>query len=171
MEIQNSTSTRPAGDCWPKHWLPRHWAMALHRKFSLMYLSRFTSTFPDQETVLEWASLWAEHLSGLTGEQIKFGLDFCAQRLEWPPTTAEFRQCCEALPRPAPPRLDPPSIDRERALAAIARIKALIGTPRRPGKGWAEKIVARHARGMVVNDYALRLAREALLSHDNSNNE
>jgi hypothetical protein len=46
--------------------------------------------------------LWAESLAGIDGDQIKFGLSYCAQKHEWPPTTAEFLACCKALPRRTP---------------------------------------------------------------------
>lgn len=82
--------------------------MALHKKFSLLYLQKFTSAFPDEETIDEWASLWAESLAGLDGDQIKFGLSYCAQKHEWPPTTAEFRACCLALPRAVPKQIVAP---------------------------------------------------------------
>lgn len=131
-----------------------------------MYGHRF-QTLNDEGSILLWTEIWAQGLAGITGDQMRHGLGSAQRNYpDFPPTLPQFRQCCEDLPRPAPRRLDPPPGDRERALASIARIKALIGKPRRPGKGWAEKIAARHAHGMVVDDYALRLAREAL-ANDN----
>lgn len=138
--------------------------IALHRKLSLTYLNKFTSSFPDDDTVNEWAALWGESLSGLTGEQIKFGLAYSAKNHEWPPTSAEFRACCEAKPKPYAPRLaPPPAASPTKARENIARIKTMLQEGhRKPGKWWAEDILQRHDQGGSVHDTALRMAREAL---------
>ena len=160
--MENRTQSQQPGDSWRPQWPKRSWMLALRNRLAAMYGHRF-QTLNDEGSILLWTEIWAQGLAGITGEQMRHGLGSAQRNYpDFPPTLPQFRKCCEDLPRPNPPRLDPPSIDRERALAAIARIKALIGKPRQPGKWWAEKIVAQHARGVDGNDYALRLAREAL---------
>lgn len=39
-------------------------------------------------------SEWAKGISGLTGEEIKAGIDHCRSHCVWPPSIAEFRQAC-----------------------------------------------------------------------------
>jgi hypothetical protein len=41
------------------------------------------------------AGEWAEGIAGLTGEQIKTGIDRCRTTMAWPPSIAEFRSACE----------------------------------------------------------------------------
>ena len=163
MGIQNSTSTQRAGDCWPRHWMPKAWALALHRRLSMTYLTRFTSSFADEQTVNEWAAVWAEGLAGITGEQLKIGLVYSAQHHEWPPTCAEFLTCCKSRPKVQYHRIEAPkAVDATKAQQHMARIRAMLANPRKPGLWWAEKIISRADAGERVSDMALRLASAAL---------
>lgn len=38
---------------------------------------------------------WSEGLTGITGDQIKFGLE--SWKNDWPPSMDEFRDCCTGL--------------------------------------------------------------------------
>lgn len=71
---------------------------------------------------------WSVYLAGLTGEQIKHGLE--AWDLEWPPTLPEFRNICKQssgrlhetyAPLPAP-KTDPEKIKEH-----IAEMRKLNG--------------------------------------------
>lgn len=105
----------------------------------------------------EWASLWAEGLSGLDGEQIKFGLSYVATKHEWPPTMAEFRACCEARPKPEPLRLPVKLIPAEQVHGIVAATKAkLTGLPK-PIEHW-RKVLATTG----LPDISYRYAKEAL---------
>jgi len=53
-------------------------------------MHRWTSAIDGIEEVA--VREWGKRLEGLTGEQIRHGLD--AWEGEWPPTADEFRQCC-----------------------------------------------------------------------------
>lgn len=137
--------------------------MQLHHKFSLLYLAKFTSVFVDEETREEWLEMWGAALAGMTGEQMKQGLEQCAKKHVWPPTIAEFKELC-FVPQTALPKLPPPDRTRteaqQRSMEQIRKMLASGG--RRPGIWWAEKIVTRHEMGDTVPPYSLRLAQEAI---------
>lgn len=108
----------------PKTDLPTTWISALFKRFQAMYGHKFTSTIQGIEeiTTLEWSN----GMAGITGEQIKSGLEKCAHKKlspgesDWPPTLSEFRALClperipaahrdyVQLPRPkrAPEKMD-----------------------------------------------------------------
>jgi len=131
---------------------------------SLLYLAKFTSSFPDQETVDEWASLWAEGLAGIDGEQIKFGLSYVAQKHEWPPTLAEFRACCEARPKPDVPLLPVVLVASERVHGIVAQVKEKMSQAPKPVLHW-RKVLA--TPGLPEISY--RYAKEALAIIDSYN--
>lgn len=101
MEPESSTQSGPVvnftSDTWPKNWQPRTWIEALYRRFSLIYLSRFTASFQETKAIEEWCAAWAEGLSGLTGAQMAAGLSRTTRELAWPPSIAEFREKAESL--------------------------------------------------------------------------
>src|ERR1017187_6621347 len=116
MENQASLNTSVTGSSetpQPKpRLMKRSWVLALHRRMSAIYMTKFTSSFPDTETVDDWCNVWAEHMADLTGEQLRYGLDRVAKECEWPPSLVEFRQLCEAAPKPPQARLAPPVFAR-----------------------------------------------------------
>lgn len=154
----NSMSTQQVEKCWPTHWLPKPWALALHRKFALLYMQKFTSAFPDQETVHEWAEVWAEQLAGLTGDEIKYGFDLCQKQHEWPPTCAEFRACCKAAPKPYVALPPPTPIDREKGMKKVAEVLAQMKNRRINGPDYWRKVLATEG----LPDLTYRVAKEAL---------
>lgn len=82
MRSQEETSRKMA--------LPKHWVSALFKKFQARYLHRWTSAIDGIEEVS--VDEWGRKLAGLTGDQIRHGLDSWSG--EWPPTADEFRDCC-----------------------------------------------------------------------------
>lgn len=109
--MENSTFTQPDEKCWNEHWLKRSWTLALHGKFKILYMQKFSSNFQDPRAIDEWCEVWAEALSGMEGEQIKAGLNYSRDHYEWPPTCAEFKAACKSKPKavlslPQSPRTD-----------------------------------------------------------------
>ena len=70
--------------------LPTNWVSALFLKFQRRYPHKWASAIDGDEegTIKEWAN----YLAGLTGEQIKHGLESWDE--DWPPSAIEFRKCC-----------------------------------------------------------------------------
>lgn len=67
------------------------WVLALFKKLQAIYLTKWTSAL---EGIEETAMVeWSQALRGLTGEQIKKGLDSLSE--EWPPSAISFRALCE----------------------------------------------------------------------------
>ena len=66
------------------------WVLAIFKKFQARYLHKWTSAIDGIEA--EAMSEWSRVLAGLTGDQIKHGLDTWDG--EWYPTAGEFRQAC-----------------------------------------------------------------------------
>lgn len=71
--------------------LPLNWIAALFKKFQVIYLHKWTSAI---EGIEDFAvTEWSQGLSGLTGEQIKLGIDSLKE--DWPPSVIAFRALCE----------------------------------------------------------------------------
>ena len=72
---------------------------------------------------------WSHGLAGLTGEQIRRGLDTWQEA--WPPSLPEFRRACMGTDNPHntaaykrfPPALPKPKVDPAVAAAAIAKMR------------------------------------------------
>lgn len=70
--------------------IPISWVSALFAKFQVRYGHKWVSTIEGiEETAV---TEWSQGLAGLTGEQIKFGLDSLVD--EWPPSLPAFRAAC-----------------------------------------------------------------------------
>jgi len=134
--------------------------LAIHKKFCLLYLTKFAASFPDDETLDEWCELWGAGLAGFSGEQIKEGLRRTALESQWPPTLSEFRGFC-GLPQSAFPKLPPPTKTRSQAQEyCMSEVRKL--AIKKPGKWWAEKIITRHELHGDVMPVAVKFAQEAL---------
>ena len=70
--------------------LPINWISALFLKFQRRYPHKWSSAIDGDEAGT--AQEWAEYLAGLTGEQIKHGLESWQE--DWPPSAIEFRRVC-----------------------------------------------------------------------------
>lgn len=97
-------STRSQEKMQQKTEFPKTWISALFKRFQAIYGHKFTSTIDGIEPLA--VREWSVALSGLTGAQIKSGIDRCLTRAikpgeqDWPPTPAEFRRLC--LPEKMP---------------------------------------------------------------------
>lgn len=70
--------------------LPKHWIAEIFKKFQARYLHKWTSAIDGLEDYA--VKEWSEKLGGITGEQIKRGLESWSE--DWPPSADEFRKCC-----------------------------------------------------------------------------
>ncbi len=70
--------------------MPISWVSALFKKFQMRYGHRWVSAIEgiEEETAIEWQ----EGLRGITGEQIKHGLN--SWDGDWPPSREEFKKAC-----------------------------------------------------------------------------
>src|SRR3990172_8348459 len=155
MEKGSFTQTQDSGKS-----LPPHWMQALQRKFSMMYLEKFSRFFPDQETINDWCATWGEGLAGVTGEEIKYGLEIVSRNHPWPPTMGEFRACCKAAPKPILPKLEAPRHGKSpHAEACMAKIRGMLANPKPEGVWGKKQVLDRAAIGHRVSVAALELAR------------
>jgi len=79
--------------------MPAHWVAGLFAKFQALYGHRWTSAIDGIEE--QAVAAWGDALAGITGEQIRAGLDALAD--EWPPSAPKFRLHClyaSGVPRP-----------------------------------------------------------------------
>ena len=67
---------------------------ALFSKFQVRYGHKWTSAMPTEELTRLAVSEWSGQLGGLTGDDVRRGLD--AWREDWPPSAPQFRRCCLA---------------------------------------------------------------------------
>lgn len=70
-------------------------------KWSAALLARFANIWPrawGETTKLashdDLIAEWAKGLAGLTGDEIRIGIDHCRTHATWPPSIAEFRTAC-----------------------------------------------------------------------------
>jgi len=172
-EMESSTSTLPTGRPlnrpgqtrpWPETWLKKSWVRELHKRLSIIYLTAFTASFADDEAIEDWCEVWAEHLAGLTGDQLSYGIKAVAARgTQWPPTMGEFRSFCLIAPIPNVPRIEPPKVVMTEAGAQqMARVKEIVSHVRPAGTWWATRIMEKVERGEPVIPIAVEFARIAL---------
>ena len=86
-------STKSHGNPSSENRLADHWVAAIFKKFEVRYLHRWTSAIVGLER--HAVNEWARELAGLTGEQIRRGLDSLPK--DWPPTAGEFRELCTGV--------------------------------------------------------------------------
>lgn len=82
--------------------LPDNWISALFSRMTAIYGRRWTDSFPlngqqDPESVMSAAKAeWQSALIGVTGEQIKRGIEHCRDKLTFPPSISQFLEACGA---------------------------------------------------------------------------
>lgn len=64
----------------------------LFSKFQVIYSHKWLSAIDNDELYALALDEWSERLHGLTGDEIKHGIDSLTG--EWPPTPHEFRELC-----------------------------------------------------------------------------
>lgn len=70
--------------------LPKYWISALFKKFDARYPHKWASGIEGNEKIA--VEEWSQVLAGLTGEDIKRGLE--NWKGDWPPSAEEFRKAC-----------------------------------------------------------------------------
>jgi len=70
--------------------MPKMWVAAIFEKFQARYSHKWTSGIEGIEDTA--ITEWSNELNGLTGEQVKTGLE--AWKGDWPPSAPEFRKAC-----------------------------------------------------------------------------
>lgn len=71
--------------------LPFHWVASILSKLQAIYLHKWTSAIEGIEELV--VTEWSQALAGLSGEQIKLGLNNLPEG--WPPSAIDFRALCE----------------------------------------------------------------------------
>ena len=85
-----TNSTRSQEETLKKTGLQKSWVSAIFKRLQARYGHKWTSTIDGIEEVA--VNEWSARLSGLTGEEIKRGLNEWSG--EWPPSADEFRDAC-----------------------------------------------------------------------------
>lgn len=67
--------------------------MAIFEKFQARYTHKWTAAIEGIEEIA--INEWSEQLSGLSGEDIKYGLDNWKE--DWPPSAPEFKKACTRI--------------------------------------------------------------------------
>lgn len=63
-------------------------------RFTSIWGKKWADNFIEDGLIAVAYQDWAEGLRGLNAEDIKFGISYCRDNLEWPPSIAEFRKSC-----------------------------------------------------------------------------
>ena len=107
--------------------LRQDWTAAIFKKFALSYGGLWTTRLGTQQQTDDMLKEWGRGLHGLTGEEIKHGLDTLP---DMPPSLPAFRRLCRqylcAAHRPFARALPKPPPDYERGREHIEEIKALL---------------------------------------------
>lgn len=86
------TSTSSA----PKR-LEQAWILALFKRMEAIYSQKWAAQFASESVLQAAMDEWALGLFGLTGRQIKRGIDCCRVGCTWPPSIAEFVRFARAV--------------------------------------------------------------------------
>ena len=85
-----TNSTKSQSETLNKTGLPLSWVSALFKKLQARYGHKWSTCIEGIEEMA--VTEWSQGLAGLTGEQIKKGLDNLTDG--WPPSLPEFRAAC-----------------------------------------------------------------------------
>ena len=136
----------------------------------MTYSHRFQSQ-SDDESILLWSETWAQALAGVTGEQLKYGLELSMRTyLDFPPTLPQFKQSCLSMPKPyvaLEAKQDWESTDGY-AKECMAKISDVLAHPKKPGKWWAHAILKDQEAGRPVTATQVRFAKEAIYGSQTS---
>ena len=162
--MENSTQKcQPLADSWNPQWPKKSWMLALRNRLTAIYGNGLTTLSDDANRSL-WIETWAQGLSGVSGEQLRFGLEQAAKDTKsFPPTLGTFRSWCISTPKAqeALPKEDWESTEGH-AEECMIKIKEMLSNPRPAGKWWAREILAKVEAGGSVTMTQQRMAEEAL---------
>jgi hypothetical protein len=113
---------------WPTDAIPQKWIQKLFNEMLLAYGKKFTEQWAgaDPESLQRH---WATKLAGMTGPEMKRGVDKLDSR-DWPPTLPEFIKMCK-------PSVDPLIAYYEAVAGVQSRSKGEMGTWSHPAIYWA----------------------------------
>lgn len=77
----------------PDNGLLMKWATALLARFAVIWPKAWADSLAGLDIHMLTAE-WAKGLDGLTGEEIRHGIDHCRANNTWPPSIAELRTAC-----------------------------------------------------------------------------
>lgn len=146
-QIEPKSSTKPVLNT-PTA-IPEAWTAALFSKLQARYGNRWLSSYPGRLAKIAMAE-WSQGLAGMTGEQIKRGLDTWDS--QWPPSLPEFRAACRgesadwahrgAAYRPFRKALPKPKANKTLVASQLAKMREVLrngkpqpGEPADPGTG------------------------------------
>jgi len=113
---------------WPTDAIPQKWIQKLFNEMLLAYGKKFTEQWSGADPD-ELQLHWARKLSGMTGPEMKRGVEKLDTR-DWPPTLPEFIKMCK-------PSIDPLVAYYEAVAGVQARAKGAMGTWSHPAIFWA----------------------------------
>lgn len=104
---------------------------------------------------------WTRGLSGISGQQLRDALDYCADHEQFVPTLPRFREICEQMRKVEPVKALPRKFTDAELRANQQRVKKAVASlePARDMKKWARDILA-NPKGRP--EIAIRFAKEAL---------
>jgi|ERR1700722_681562 len=74
-----------------------NYASDLYSRFCMIFGDKFVKAYHNESFVNGWINEWAESLNGIDIKYIKSGIEHCKNKLEWPPSIAEFIGICDKL--------------------------------------------------------------------------
>mgnify|MGYP003662022129 CR=1 FL=1 len=160
--MESTTKLQQQEDSWNPQWPKKSWMLALRNRLQMTYGNRFQGQ-TDDASVLLWVETWGQGLAGITGEQLKWGLEQASKdEGSFPPTLGVFRSWCLHMPQAHVPQLEHQWQRSTVAEQSIEKIRKLLSAPHRPNRQWAYKIMEKIERGEPVILIARQMAEEAL---------
>lgn len=140
--------------------LPLAWVEKIFKKLTLTFGRDFVAKWEGSDPE-EVKADWAFELRGFqqNPSALAYGLEHCLGGK--PPTVHEFKALCSRRPDQTL-RLHAAAANPERVATELAKFANLRACNAVDHKGWAHKIIQRHASGERVNVGPLRMARQAL---------
>lgn len=149
--------------------LPPAWVERLFARFSATWgAQKLASMFPaDQHDDVK--ALWGAQLGRFAPESITAALQAMTDAgREWPPSLSEFVAACNqaaiARQQHAPAALlEAPRPSPEVVAQQLAKVERIASAAKpRPGREWADRLLARHAAGEAIALSLLVMARAAV---------
>jgi len=90
--------------------MPNTWIEAIHAKLHLRYPQQWSTAIEglDEDALI---TEWQNVLTGLTGLQVKYGLDMWTG--DFPPNVQQFRKLCKAAPEQPPQPANNPRLEQK----------------------------------------------------------
>ena len=138
-------------DALPEAWMDRIW-----QRLTVRYGQQFLGKWAGVD-LADVKADWAEQLASFSGapDRIKYALDNLPD--DKPPNVFMFRDLCNAAPDRSAPQLPAPKADPAKVAQVLGGIKR--PDPAHP-KAWAHRLIERHAQGLAVSSWGLKIARE-----------